>query len=348
MTTLERTATTAIADLPAGAGTGWAERYMGGDIEAERALLDNAMPSVNRIQDLVAAKQQTAVRRAFHNKGTVVSIRLDVADDLPDPLYIGWLRPGASYQGFGRFSRSQSFRREDLARDQRGFACRIETPDGAQDLLFSNTPASFARDPLQFLKVTTIFAESPLPIAALRVLPAVGLREGLRILRDLLRAPDRRLPFTGQRYWTRTPLELGDVAARFFVRPTDDQARLDDTGDDRDFLTTNLAADLRQRDRALELCAQLFIDEASTPIEDSSRAWDERVSPPIVVATITIPRQHIDTPEATALADRVEQHEAFNPIVTPGFRPLGRMNRARVLAYARSADHRRREIPRHA
>jgi hypothetical protein len=332
--------------LPAGAGTGWEERYMGGDIAAERALLDAAMPKVNRIQDVVAAKQRAPVRRTFHNKGTVVEVRLDVASNIPEPLQIGWLQPGAAYPGFGRFSRSQSFRREDMARDQRGFAFRIETPQGAQDLLFSNTPASFARDPLQFLKVTTIFAESPLPIAALRVLPAVGVREGLRILRDLLRAPDRQLPFTGQRYWARTPLELGDLAARFFVRPTGNQPRIE-APSDRDFLTTNLTADLRIRDRTLELCAQLFVDEAVTPIEDSSRVWDATVSPPIVVGTVTIPRQDLDSPDARALTERVEQLEAFNPIVTPAFRPLGRMNRARVLAYARSADHRRRGIARH-
>lgn len=105
-------------------------------------------------------------------------------------------------------------------------------------------------------------------------------------------------------------------------------------------------ADLRQQSRSFELCAQLFVDEAQTPIEDSSRIWDEGVAPPVVIGTVTIPRQELDSPEAEELATRVETLEAFSPIVTPGLRPLGRMNRARILAYARSADHRRASVPR--
>jgi hypothetical protein len=322
------------------AGTGWSETYMGGSAEAERALIDAVMPRVERIQDAVARKQAADVRRAFHNKGTVVQIRLDVSPDLPEVLRVGFLRPGAGYPGFGRFSRSQSFHRRDGDRDQRGFAFRIETDAGPQDFLLSNTPASFARDPVQFLTVTTLFAEHRLAIAAIRVLPAVGLREGLRILRDLLRAPDRSITFTSQRYWSRTAFQVGDSAARLFVRPTSEVRRAE-TKDDPDFLTTDLVTDLRDRSRSFDLCAQLFVNETRTPIEDSSQIWDEIDAPPLLVGTLTVPRQELDSSEARALASRVEKLEAFNPIVTLGLRPLGRMNRARVIAYARSADHRR-------
>ena len=78
----------------------------------------------------------------------------------------------------GGSSRSQSFRLRDKDRDQRGFAFRIETDAGAQDVLLSNTPASFARDPVQFMKVAALFAEHPQPIAAILLFPTVGLREG--------------------------------------------------------------------------------------------------------------------------------------------------------------------------
>ena len=82
---------------------------------------------------------------------------------MPAALRAGFLQPGATYPGFGRFSRSQSFRRRDRDLDQRGFAFRLETPDGPQDLLLSNTPNSFARDPVQFLTVAAIFAENSPP-----------------------------------------------------------------------------------------------------------------------------------------------------------------------------------------
>jgi len=311
---------------------------MGGSPEAERALFDGILPRVERIQDIVAARQRAAVRRTFHNKGLGFRIRFDVDPSLPQALRVGFLQPGASYTGFGRFSRSQSFRGRDGDRDQRGFAFRIETGEGPQDILLSNTPASFARDPVQFMTVATLFAESPLLLAALRVFPAVGLREGFRILRDLLGAPDRSLAFTAQRYWSRTPFEIGQTAARLFVRPMA-AARRVAAKDDPDFLTTDLVAELREGSRSFELCAQLFVDEARTPIEDSSRAWDERVAPPIVIGTVVLPQQDLDAPAARELASRVEK-ASFSPKVSR-FRPLGRMNRARVPAYDRSAEHRR-------
>jgi catalase len=325
---------------PSMAGTDWSETYMGGSPDAERALIAAVMPRVERIQDAVAAKQRADVRRAFHNKGAVVRIGFDVAPDLPDALRVAFLRPGASYRGFGRFSRSQSFRLRDKDRDQRGFAFRIETDVGAQDILLSNTPASFARDPVQFMKVAALFAEHPQPVAAILIFPTVGLREGLRILGDLLKPPDRAIAFTSQRYWSRTAFQIGDAAARLFVRPTSGVRKVA-IEDDPDYLTTDLISDLRQESRSFELCAQLFVDEEQTPIEDASRAWDEGVAPPIVLGTVTIAQQELDSPEAEELAERVENLEAFSPVVTPGLRPLGRMNRARVIAYARSADHRR-------
>jgi hypothetical protein len=326
---------------PRGPGTGWSEIYMGGSPDAERGLVAAVLPRVEGIQDTVAAKQHAKVRRAFHNKGTIVRLRFDVGADLPEALRVGFLRPGETYGGFGRFSRSQSFRLRDGDRDQRGFAFRIETPAGPQDLLMSNTPRSFARDPVQFLTVAALFAAHPLPVAALRVLPAVGLREGLRILADLLRMPDRAVAFTSQRYWSRTPFQIGDAAARLFVRPMGPLRRVA-AADDPDFLTTDLVADLRRNPRSFEQCAQLFVDEARTPIEDTSRIWDESVAPPIVIGTVTIVQQDLESPEARELAAHVEALEAFSPGVSAGLRPLGRMNRARIPAYARSADHRRR------
>jgi hypothetical protein len=71
------------------------------------------------------------------------------------------------------------------------------------------------------------------------------------------------------------------------------------------------------------------------------------VAPPIVLATVTVLRQDIDSPDARELAHRVETLEAFNPMVTTHLRPLGRMNRARVIAYGRSAKHRGAGPPAH-
>jgi hypothetical protein len=321
------------------AGTGWSEIYLGGDEASEQALLRRTFPLVEAIQKAVAGKQRAAVRRAFHNKGVAVRVEFEVAADLPEPLQVGPLTPGASYTGFGRFSRSQSFRGRDGELDQRGFAFRLETPEGAQDFLFSNTPTSFARDPVMFLRVAMILAETRRLLVPFRVIAALGLREGIRVLLNIVRSPDRALAFTAQRYWSRTAFQFGTTAARLFVRPTSAPRRVTETAD-ADYLSLDLASELRHGARSFDLFAQLFVDEQITPIEDASRAWPEDAAPPIRLGTVTIPRQDLDTGPARELADRVEQAESFSPWNTASLRPLGSMNRARLEAYNRSAGRR--------
>jgi len=322
-------------------GTGWHEAFMGGSREAERALLDRVLPKVERIQDTVAGRQSADVRRAFHNKGRPLAVEFTVADDVPGPFRLTYLQPGSTYPGFGRFSRSQSFHQKDGDLDQRGFAFRIETEAGPQDILLSNTPVSFARDPVEFMTAASIFVESPKLLAAARVIRALGLREGLRVLGNLMRPPDRAVAFTGQPYWSRTPFAFGSTgaAARLVARPIGALRRVA-TGDDPDALSTDLIATLVAGPRAFELYALPFVDDARTPIEDTSRDWPESVTTPVLLGRVTLLQQDLVGTEARALAARVEAVEAFSPWTTPGLRPLGRSNRARRLAYDRSASHR--------
>jgi hypothetical protein len=312
---------------------------MGGSVEAERALFIKAFGAVEHIQDHVAESQRRPVHRAFHNKGAALRALFEVSADLPATLQVGFLKPGAQYEGFARFSRSQSFAMKDGDLDQRGFAFRLQTGDGPQDILLSNTPISFAEDPIVFLRVATLFVESPQLLAAARLMFAVGPLKGFRILGNLLGAPDRAVAFTSQRYWSRTPFQFGDVAARMFVRPLSEVRRVA-SRDDPDFLSTDLAQDLHEQSRSFELCAQLFVDEANTPIENSNHLWSETVAPPIVLGVVTLPQQDLSSPDNVTLADEVEHSVSLNPWNTPCLRPLGRTNRARLAAYNRSAAHR--------
>jgi hypothetical protein len=331
-------------DTTTGPGTGWHEVFMGGSREAETALFARAFPRIEAIQALVSQKQHTAIRRAFHNRGVVFTVEFEVAHDLPAYLQVGFLTPGATYRGFGRFSRSQSFHGNDDELDQRGFAFRLETPGRPQDFLFSNTPSSFARDPLMFLRVATVFTENPRPIVPLKLFRAIGLRDGVKVLNNLLRAPDRSVTFTSQSYWSRTPFQVGTAAARLMVRPTSARRKVKGTKDP-DILTADLVEDLRQQSRSFELCALLYATAQSTPIEDSSNTWADAAAAPVVIGTVVLPKQDLETFEAKALADRVERSEAFNPWNTPCLRPLGRTNRARLGAYHVSAANRGGPVP---
>ncbi|MEE9125633.1 MAG: catalase [Planctomycetota bacterium] len=316
-------------------GMGWEEAYLGGSPQAEQKVFAEIMPQLEQIQTVVAKGQGAAVRRGFHNKGTSLRIAFEVSTDLPEHLQVGFLKPGARYEGFARFSRSQSKFAADSALDQRGFAFRIETDDGPQDFLFSNTPVSYAEDPVTFLKGGLIFASSSKATIPIKLMLAFGLRKGIRILKDILGSPDRGISFTSQRFWTRVAFQIGFSAASFTVVPVPDEPVV--VADQKpDYLTHHLAEQLRQGERRFVLNTQLFVSEDKTPIENSNGAWNEEDSPLVPIGEVILVQQDLDSEAAKALAERIESTEAFNPWNTRHLRPLGAMNRSRKPAYDNS------------
>jgi len=72
------------------------------------------------------------------------------------------------------------------------------------------------------------------------------------------------------------------------------------------------------------------------PVEDVSVEWDEEVSKPIPVATLTIDVQDVDSPEGRALAEECETM-AFSPWnALAEHRPMGGINRLRQAVYLAS------------
>jgi hypothetical protein len=73
------------------------------------------------------------------------------------------------------------------------------------------------------------------------------------------------------------------------------------------------------------------------PVEEVSVVWDEAVSRPIPVATLTIGVQDVDSPEGRALAEECEAMMAFSPWnALAEHRPMGGINRMRQAVYLAS------------
>ena len=278
----------------AGAATGWKEMFMGGSPEAEQRLFSEVLPKIPAIQRTVSAQDAATIRRAFHNKGDPLKLRFEVSNELPPALQVGFLRPGARYEGFGRFSRAQSHNRKDSSFDGRGLAFRLVTDDGPQDVLLSNTPVSFAPDPVTFVKAGKIFANHNMFVAVVKLPFALGPCRAVKVAANLAATtPDDRISLTSQRYWSRVPFRLGAVALKLVAVPVP-PGEVRCSGEDPDFLTEQLRDDLRQGDRIFTLHVQLFVDEGRTPIEDASKEWKEADSPLVLIGTVTIPRQDLD------------------------------------------------------
>ncbi|WP_306336400.1 peroxidase family protein [Streptomyces sp. KL118A] len=330
------------------------ERYMGGSPEAERRLFERLAKELMKVQE----KNRTAVHgatpeRALHAKAAlgVENARLRFHDDLPDTLRSGFAQPGAEYRATVRLSNASGIRQADGAPDLRGAAVRVTvSAEESHDLLATNHPVSHARDAVEFVafakamagatttlqKAVGLFVKLPL---------AVGMATATRMRRNVQAAARHTVnSLAGETYWSRSAILWGEAGpVRYLLRPSGQvgtTAGSDPERRDPQYLRRELETRLARQDVSFDLCLQRYVDERRTPVEDGSVEWLESVAPAVPVATLTVPRQDLDTAEARAVGGRVEVL-GFNPwFTTDEFRPLGNLNRARKAAYEASAAHR--------
>jgi catalase len=308
----------------------------------------------------IARKRNPAIplKRGFHAKGIGVRAKFHIHPDLPKHLRVGLFQPNAEYDALVRFSNARGEVLGDLAKDQRGVAIRVKTIQESvlplndnvniQDFLMTNTPISFARNPVQFIEVGEILLGG-----ILHVIPSLikkyGFTEARRILGVFLAPIVSFKPLQMNQYWSRTSFQYGDFAMRFLIRPSQGSKTLSSTQQlvgvlksvfqgvpQKDiYMRERLLEALKTDDLHFDFCIQLFVDEKKTPIEDAYIEWKESDSPPIPLATLIIPKQDFDE----KLQEEME-HMAFNPWHTKDHTPLGLINLARKKVYDASAVHR--------
>ncbi len=330
---------------------------------SQNEMFDGLAERMQRMQVRAREKAQrrnpsAALRRGFHAKGTGVQATFQVSSELPHNLQVGLFQPGATYDALVRFSNARGEVLSDLSKDQRGIAIRVKTnpaerlslKDDAniQDFLMTNTPISFARNPVQFIEVGEILLDGIGGVIP-RLVKKYGVKEARRILGVFLAPVISFRPLQMNEYWSRTSYQFGSTAVRFLVRPAAGSRMLSSSqqllgvlrsllqgGPQKDdYLREKLREALNEGDVSFDCCVQLFVDDRKTPIEEAYIEWKESDSPPIPIATLIIPRQDLDD----QLQQEMEQM-AFNPWNTTDFTPLGLINLARKDVYDASASHR--------
>src|SRR5437588_8447373 len=114
------------------AGTGWAERFIGGNEASEAALIDGFTRQIRELQDANRAKYGGPVARAFHagTMGVLTNATWEVLPDVPPDLAVGPFDPGALYPAIVRFSSATASPRHHTGGDLRGIAIRISGEGG--------------------------------------------------------------------------------------------------------------------------------------------------------------------------------------------------------------------------
>lgn len=329
--------------------TAWQEEYQGGTAGAERLVFDALAKDIMAVQLKIRRRAKIAhVERAFHAKAVFAATDAELAfrDDLPADLRAGFAQPGKRYRTTVRLSNADGASQADYKSDLRGIAVRVEVGDGVtHDLLATNFPVSHARDARQFVAFAKATAGGPVSrlLGLIGLVARFGPFETARMLRNVLKARNQKVASVAlQTYWSRGAIRWGDeLAVRYLIRPAPGAGPAPvPTGHDPDYLSKEFGARLERGDVSFQFCLQRFVDAKSTPIENTAVEWTEPVSPPIVVATLTVRKPDVGTAQAINDARLIDEL-AFNPWnTTDEFRPLGNLNRARKAVYDAGSAHR--------
>jgi hypothetical protein len=296
------------------------------------------------------------VRRGQHAKATgCVAAEFRIADVMPVSLRHGvFAVPGRSFQALVRFSNSQGTLEDDGKGTGRGMAIKLhdvpgaraleEDTDRSQDFLMINHPIFPFPDPERYLNVIKR-RNVPVVGGVLAFLHlSVRERDELGIVLDI---KDNKISSTLEAtYWSGSPYWLGKAdgsegqAVKYSVVPREATISPPERPAElaSDYLSDALRSRLRDGAAVFDFRVQTQTDPVAMPIEDASATWDENVSVPVPVATLTIPSQGAEElDEAGSRCERL----SFNPWhALAEHRPMGGINRLRRAVYEASFKRR--------
>lgn len=285
------------------------------------------------------AQTNGRAQRALHVKPHVGVVgTFNVAASAPGNVGI-FAEAGKTYPLYARFSNGTSSRQPDKTPDARGFAVKLVGVPGkklipgledalTQDFLLIGDPSLPFRDPAEFMAFVGAAADGPLKILP-RLIGSLGFFRALAILKRAVGGAVVS-SYATHEFHTGAPIAFGDSAAKLALTPKNEAVKAA-KGDD--FLGDDLAERLAKGPLVWTLRAQLFVDDQTTPIEDSSVTW---TGPWVELGTLTLPQQDVASARGKEISALVETL-SFDPWhAAEAHRPLGSIMRARNVAYRHS------------
>ena len=146
----------------------------------------------------------------------------------------------------------------------------------------------------------------------------------------------------GQNYWSCTAYLLGEgQAVKFsFAAKSKVYKKIPGIPFGKvpfNYLRENMVKTLNEHDVEFDLLLQVQTDPHRMPIENGGVWWPERLSKPVPVATVHIPKQTFDTPKMVEFNKRLKMNPWHS---LPEHRPLGNLNRARFRLYRELSNFR--------
>jgi len=282
-----------------------------------------------------AAGQRPAPRDA-HAKGQgCMRATVTIDPHLPADLRHGVFSSAHTYAAWIRMSNGAPVRDPDGMPDGRGMAIKLVGVDGpklipdelhTQDFLMIDFPVFFSATVADYAGLANALEHGTVEQFVTthpqtgRIIAAMGGQTVDNLF--------------NQRYFSMSPYKLGSTYVKFAARPAPcpivshlGSADMDDPNG----LRAQMVSDLSRGDACYELQLQPRTDPASMPIEDASALWDESKAPFVDAAFVDIPKQTFDS---AAQQKFCEENLSFTPWHgTTDFRPVGGINRLRLVAY---------------
>jgi len=333
--------------------TTWKEDVEPGEHELfERFARDVIMPRQREIAQRTAGPVGRCLHFKIHS-GLMAEFR--VLPDLPAHARFGVFGEPRVLPCLVRFSNGESFSKPDKGPQPRGIAIKLVGVPGpklledqkkavTQDFLAtSHSVTSGVRHVRQFMDFLESAIEAEHRHLPLLFLPSLyrrlGVREAARIQLFLLRTVvlTKVRSLATEHYTSPAPIKFGRYAVRFTVRPAGGTTPAAKGRQTDDFLREELADRLRVEDLNFDFAVQFYVNERSTPIEDTSVPWNANF---VTLARLRIPKCDLTDPRTEALSEAVNRL-SFNPWhAIEDHRPLGNVMRARKVAYQVSSEFR--------
>ncbi len=293
---------------------------------------------IGALQRERAAERGGQISRALHLKHHHGAVGELVVKAPPSARNGVFSMSGKSWPVYVRFSNGSSRHQGDGEPDVRGFALKLVGVPGAkliagmeneqtQDFLLIDTPTIPFRTPDEFMMFVRAAKDGPAKLLP-RLITAFGLGRALGILWGALRA-EKVKSYATHAFHSAAPVAFGRTAAKIALFPSGN-AEQGPAVKGNDYLRQDITARLKQGPLAWTMRAQLFVDQAHTPIEDTAVKWE---APWVDLATLTLPQQDADSPRGREISELVSRL-SFDPWHTSEeHRPLGAIMRARKVAY---------------
>ncbi|MEP6873987.1 MAG: catalase family protein [Burkholderiales bacterium] len=281
---------------------------------------------------------QGDMRRDAHPKHHgAVRAELAVEPNLPPELAVGVFRAPRSYPAWVRFSNGSGTVQPDHLRDGRGIAIKLMDVDGTklmadesrtQDFLFINHDVFAVKDARDYVELFRVIERDGAPTKFF-----LGLNPFKWHLKELANANRIRVQISNLltlQYWTMTPYLMGDMPAKFSMRPQVPANTGAPPNSAPDYLREVMAQQLRRESVAFDFMVQLQSDPHRMPVEDPRVRWEPAESPWRKVATLRIPMQTFDSPAQLRFAEDLS-YSPWHSVAE--HQPLGGVNRCRRIVY---------------